>query len=187
MCDLTPYSEDLLKEYSKDLKSDISDIVEKAYKFFYCNRVSYNGVGGFSTSGIIRRNMSKSVSDYLSAIDGLYDIHNRLSGVIVHNTDAIGLIEKWDKQDTFIYCDPPYHQSTRTSARYKYDMDDNKQKEFIDLILSLKKCKMIISAYKCTEYDRLLFANWNRIDIEIKTQNNNRKGKSKIESLYINY
>jgi len=186
MCDLTPYSESLLKEYSSELKSDL-DIVDRAYKYFYCNRVSYNGLGGFSSSGVVRRNMSKSVSDFLSAIDGLYETHNRLSGVVVHNTDAIRLIEKWDKENTFIYSDSPYANETRSAGRYKHDMTDDNQDDYLNTLLNIKCANVLVSGYNCDRYSILENNGWKRIDMEIKTQNNNRKGKSKIESLWFNY
>lgn len=186
MCDLTPYSEKLLKEFTQELKSDIS-IIERAYKFFYCNRVSYNGLGGFSSSGVVRRNMSKSVSDYLSSIDGLYDVHNRLSGVVIHNTDALRLIEKWDKENTFMYLDPPYALETRSSGGYKHDMSDDDQDKFLNVLLSIKNAKVLVSGYNCDRYSTLEDNGWKRIDMEIKTQNNNRVGKLKIESLWFNY
>lgn len=186
MCDLTPYSEKLLKEFSQELKNDIG-ILERAYKFFYCNRVSYNGIGGFSSSDVVRRNMSKSVSDYLSAIDGLYEIHNRISGVIVHNTDGIKLIEKWDKENTFMYLDPPYALETRSSGRYKHDMTNEDQDRLLKTLLSINNAKVLVSGYNCDRYSILVNNGWKRIDMEIKTQNNNRVGKLKIESLWFNY
>ncbi|NPV13071.1 MAG: DNA adenine methylase [Ignavibacteria bacterium] len=187
LCDLTPYSEELLKEYTNDLKKDDLNILERAYKFFYCNRTSYNGVGGFSSSGVIRRKMSKPVSDYLSAIDGLYEIHNRLSSVIIHNTNALNLIKKWDKQNTFMYCDSPYANETRSSGKYKHDMTDKQQDEYLKILLSIKNAKILVSGYNCERYSILEKNGWNRIDMEIKTQNNNRISKSKIESLWYNY
>ena len=159
MCDLTPYSEKLLKEFSQDLKGDIS-ITDRAYKFFYCNRVSYNGLGGFSSSGVVRRNMSKSVSDYLSAIDGLYDVHNRLSGIIVHNTDALKLIEKWDKENTFMYLDPPYALETRSSGGYRHDMSDEDQDDFLNVLMSIKNANVLVSGYKCDRYTILEKNGW---------------------------
>lgn len=186
MCDLTPYSEKLLKEYTQSLKTEL-DIVERAYKYFYCNRVSYNGLGGFSASGVVRRNMSKSVSDYLSSIDGLYNTHDRLSGVVVHNTDALGLIQKWDKENTFIYSDSPYANETRSAGRYKHDMTNDDQDKYLNVLLNIKFAKILISGYNCDRYSVLENNGWKRIDMEIKTQNNNRKGKSKVESLWFNY
>ena len=185
LCDLTPFSEQLLTEYSKDLKLDIS-IVERAYKFFYMNRTAYNGLGGFSSTSVVRRNMSKSVSDYLSAIDGLYDIHNRLSSVIVQNTNAIVLIKKWDKDNVFMYCDSPYANETRSAGRYKHDFTDEMQDEYLSTLLGIKSSKILISGYNCDRYQVLENSGFKRVDMEIKTQNNNRKGKSKVESVWFN-
>lgn len=186
LCDLTPYSEQLNKEYSNDLKGNLS-MVQRAYKFFYVNRTCYNGLGGFSSSSVIRRNMSKSVSDYLSAIDGLSEIHNRLSSVMIFNQDAIQLIKKWDKPNVFMYCDSPYANETRSAGRYKHDFTDEMQNLYLKTILEIKNAKLLISGYKCDRYRILEENGFQRIDIEIKTQNNNREGKSKIESLWMNY
>ena len=65
--DLTFYSADIRKEFIEDLKRNDLSLVDRAYKYFYVNRSSFNGVGGFSTTLLVRRNMSKSVSDYLSS------------------------------------------------------------------------------------------------------------------------
>ena len=186
LCDITPYSEQLLKEYTKELKTELSTL-ERAYRFFYTNRVSYNGMGGFSTSSVIRRKMSKPVSDYLSSIDGLYEVQNRLSSVIVHNTDAFKLIPKWDKDNVFMYLDSPYANETRSSGRYKHDFTDEMQDEYLRILLNIKSAKILLSGYNCERYDVLEQNGFQRVDMEIKTQNNNRKGKSKIESLWMNY
>ncbi|MCK9477069.1 MAG: DNA adenine methylase [Candidatus Muirbacterium halophilum] len=186
-CDKTLYMEDIRKEYMIDLKNNDMDIVDRAYKYFYVNRTSYNGIGGFSSSPSIRRNMSKSVSDYLSTIDGLYDIHDRLSKVIIHNTDALKLIEKWDKPDTFMYLDSPYFHDTRTEARYKHDMSNEQQYEYLNLLISLKNAKVLVSGYKCDAYELLERNGFTRIDMEINTQNTKREPKTKIESLWFNY
>lgn len=187
LLDLTPYSEQILKEYSKDLKSDSLSTLDRAYKFFYLNRTSYNGLGGFSTSPVIRRNMSKPVSDYLSSIDGLYNIHNRLSKVIINNTDALGLITKWDKENTFFYLDSPYANETRSAGRYKHDFTDEMQDKYLSTLLNVRNAKLLISGYNCVRYEILERSGFRRIDMEIKTQNTNISGKSKIESLWFNY
>lgn len=186
LCDLTPYSEQLNKEYTKDLKGDL-ELLDRAYKFFYVNRSCYNGLGGFSSSSVIRRNMSKSVSDYLSSIDGLYQIHNRLSPVIIFNQDALKLIKKCDKENVFMYCDSPYANETRSAGRYNHDFTDEMQNSYLKTILEVKNAKLLISGYYCDRYKVLEENGFKRIDMEIKTQNNNREGKSKIESLWKNY
>jgi DNA adenine methylase len=185
-CDLTLYSEKLLNEYNKDLEKEL-DIEERAYKFFYTNRVSYNGIGGLSISHIVRRGMSKSISDYLSSIDKLFDIHNRLSNTIILNRDAIDIIKNNDKNNIFIYLDPPYVLATRSSGSYKHDYTDEDQDNLIEILKDIKNSKILLSGYNNDKYSILEDIGWKRVDIEIKTQNNNIKGRSKIESLWSNY
>lgn len=186
-CELSYHSEKIMNEYKEKLKDVDIDILERAYMFFYINRVGFNGFGGYSTSLVIRRKMSKSVSDFLSSIDRLEDVHQRLSGVIIHNRDAIELIQKYDKDYTFMYLDPPYHWETRTGARYKVDMNNNKQEKLIEVLSNIKNAKILLSGYDCEEYNTLLDIGWTKKDYVIKTQNSNQKGKTKIETLWKNY
>lgn len=186
-CDLTPYSKQIMEEFRDSLKNDELSILDRAYKYFIVNRTAYNGTGGFSAAPTIRRNMSKSISDYLSTVDNLIDVHQRISKVVVHNTDALNLIKKYDEEDWFMYLDPPYHQSTRTSVRYKEDMGNDKQEDFLDTVISCKNAKILISGYDCVEYDRLVENGWTKISFEVKTQNTNRVGKTKIETIWFNY
>jgi DNA adenine methylase len=184
-CDLAIYSEDFRNEYRKQLKVE-EDIVSRAFYFFYVNRTSHNGVGGFSSNLCIRRNMSKGVSDFLSSIDRLGDLHNRLSKVIVRNTDGIDLIKKYNSPKTLIYCDPPYEQSTRTEARYKVDMDRKDHEDFIDAVIQ-SKSKIVISGYHCDLYDKLIKNGFNMKTFEVKTISGTFKKKTKTETLYFNY
>ena len=187
ICELSYYSADLRNEYKKDLKDDKLDILERAYKFFYINRTSVNGVGGFSVATCIRRNMSKPVSDLLSTVDDLPAFHNRLSRVVIENTDGIDLISHYDRPKVFIYADPPYAHETRTDARYTVDMNDEQQKKLIDVLLRLKHAKVLLSGYDCKEYDKLVRNGWDKIKFKVKTQDGNRRPKIKTEILWKNY
>jgi DNA adenine methylase len=188
MCDLSLYSRQLRDEYKQDLKREDIDIVERAYKYFYVNRSSINSIGGFSVSTeCIRRNMSKSVSDFLSTIDGLRELHNRLSRVIIENMDGIELIKKYDRMGTFMYLDPPYHHITRGITRYKVDMSNEQQKELISTLIDLKHTKILLSGYDCKEYERLTKNGWKKLKFDVKTQDGNRNPKTKTEVLWKNY
>lgn len=184
--DLTPYSEEIHQSWAKDLKNEIPEL-ERAYKYFYINRTAYNGLGGFSISSVIRRGMSKPVSDYLSAVDGLPQAHNRLSKVVVTSRDGLELIKKWNVENTFIYSDSPYANETRSAGRYKFDFTDEMQDKYLDILVNLKHAKILVSGYNCQRYGKLEEAGFTRIDMEIKIQNTNQKDKSKIESLWKNY
>lgn len=186
LADLYPYSQDFRQDFKDKLKEsgELSD-VEKAFYFFYVNRTSHNGVGGFSVNNVIRRNMSKSTSDYLSAVDRLEELHQRLSKVIILNKDGVEVIEKYNNDKTLIYCDPPYHHSTRTSARYKQDMDNDKQIEFLKAV-NKSKSMILISGYKNDIYDEYL-KDWEEINFDVNTIGGNFKKKVKTETLWKNY
>jgi len=185
-CDLALYIEDLRKEFKDLLKTDNLSMVDRSFYFFYVNRTSHNGVGGFSKNTYIRRNLSKSISDFLSSIDRLPDIHNRLSKVIVTNTDGIELIKKYNDPRVLIYNDVPYEQSTRTSARYNVDMDRQGHIDFLDAVIE-SKSKILISGYDCELYNKLTENGFEKIQFEVKTISGNFEKKTKIESLWRNY
>jgi DNA adenine methylase len=184
-CDLAIYSEDLRKEYKALLKTDIP-IVDRAFYFFYVNRTSHNGVGGFSTNLSIRRKMSKSASDFLSAIDRLPELHHRISNLIVLNKDGIDIIEKYNSSNTFIYCDPPYEQSTRTSVRYSVDMNSESQERFINAAIN-SESKLLISGYVCELYKKLEENGFTKIQFNVNTIDSKMKPKTKTETLWKNY
>lgn len=154
--ELTFYSAQLRNEYKELLKLNDISIEDRAYYFIYVNRTSFNGVGGFSTTMTVRRNMSKSTSDYLSMIDSLPEIHNRLSSVVIEHRDIFDLIDKYDDTNVFMYLDPPYVKSTRSSSTdYEVEMSDDEHIKFVDRLLQCK-CKVLVSGYDHPIYDRLL-------------------------------
>ena len=154
--DCTPYSRALRDEYLHDLKERNNlSLIERAVRYFYVNRTSFNGQGSFCTNLHIRRGMSKAVSDYLSAVDRLQDIHERISRVIVENLDILSLLDKYSGEDTFFYLDPPYVHSTRKSmARYSCEMTDEQHIAMIEKIIK-HRGKFVISGYDCEIYRTL--------------------------------
>ncbi len=190
-CDMSIYSEMFRKIYKENLKRpftmDDDDIVNRAFEYFYVNRTSHNGIGGFSSTITIRRNMSKSISDMLSTIDRLPELHKRLSKVIISHTDGLELMKKYsDCDNVFLYCDPPYHQSTRTETRYSVDMNDELQESFIDTCIGVKS-KLLISGYNCEAYKRLEENGFKRIDFVRHTVSGTKQKKDVVESLWLNY
>lgn len=185
-CDFSYYSEDLRNEFKEDLKDPNISIVDRAFKFFFVNRTSHNGIGGFSINKYVRRGMSKSNSDFLSAIDRLPELHDRLSRLIVTNRDGVELIKKHDNERFMIYADPPYEQSTRTSARYSVDMDRDKHIEFLDVVIK-SKSKILISGYDCELYNPLEENGFKKIQFNVNTVSGKWKPKTKVETLWKNY
>jgi len=188
-CELTYYSEDLRKEYINVLRKDDDSIsiVDRAFMYFYVNRTSRNSIGGISINGYsVRRGMSKSVSDFLSAVERLPELHDRLSKTIVLNRDAVELIKKYDDEKVFFYCDPPYDWSTRTSTRYAVDMDGDKQDEFLDAVIN-SKAKILISGYDCDRYKILTDNGFEKYQFTSHVYDTKNNSTEKIETLWRNY
>lgn len=185
-CDLVLYTEDLRNEFKDRLRRDDISMEDRAFYFFYVNRTSYNGIGGFSKNVWIRRNMSKSISDFLSSIDRLPEIHDRLSRVIVTNTDGIELIKKHNTPNVMIYNDPPYEWSTRTSARYDVDMNREDHIRFLDVAINTK-AKMLISGYDCELYNVLDRNGYSRINFNVNMVSGKNEKKIKTEIIWKNY
>ena len=178
--DLTYYSEQLRNEFKQDLKGELS-LEDRAYKFIFVNRSSFNGVGGFSTTMLARRNMSKSCSDYLSMIDKLPEIHNRLSSVIIEHKDIFDLIDKYDKETTFMYLDPPYVKETRLSNQtYECEMTNEQHRQLCERLLTFKG-KVLLSGYD-NEIYKILDDKF--IKIEFQSPN---AGSSATAVLWRNY
>ena len=164
---LTPYSHDLRDEYKEKLNGELS-IEDRAYYFFYVNRTSFNGIGGFSFNPLVRRGCSKSISGYLSAIDNLENIYERMCHAVIENRDIFDLIDHYDAEDTFFYLDPPYVQSTRKSSqKYKEEFEDELHIKLVDRVLSLKG-KCLISGYDSPIYDKLVENGWHKIEFKSK-------------------
>lgn len=186
LCDCSYYNEYFRQEFKEKLKDNNLSELMRAYYFFYVNRSSHNGVGGFSMNRVVRRNMAKSVSDFMSTIDRLPEIHQRLSKVMVLCRDGIELMNEYSSPNVFMYCDPPYVLSTRTSARYVVDMTDEQQNSFIETCLR-SKAKLLISGYDNELYNQLTDNGFTKLQFEVNTISGNRKPKTKVETLWKNY
>lgn len=185
---LLPYSEQLRKEYKDKIKTNtFADSIEKALAFYYVNKTSVNGIGGFCTNSVVRRKLPKCVSDYLSSVDRLDEIHQRLSNVIITNRESLKLISGWDRDNTFIYCDPPYEQSTRTSARYSVDADRTHHENLVEILLTIKKSSVLLSGYNNVVYQPLVDKGWRKESFVVKTVDGKRLPKEKTEVLWMNY
>jgi DNA polymerase-1 len=141
-----------------------ADPLADAVAFFVDCRQSRAGMmNGFTplTRTRTRRGVNGNASEWWSAVEGLADVHARLSRVVVENLPAVEVIRREDTPATLFYCDPPYLHDTRTSKdAYAFEMTDADHRELLQV---LKDCKgkVMLSGYPSDLYDREL-AGWNR-------------------------
>jgi DNA adenine methylase len=101
-----------------DAAAPAGDAVDRAVRFFVRCRQSLAGrMKGFTgiTKTRTRRGMNNEVSAWLTCVEGLPAVHDRLKRVLILNDEALTVIRKQDGSRTFLYLDPPYLDSTRTS------------------------------------------------------------------------
>ena len=133
--------------------------------------------------------MNEQVSSWLTAIEGMPEVHARLKRVVILNDDAITVIQREDSPNTLFYCDPPYLHDTRvTTADYEKEMSAEEHMKLLAVLGPLKG-KFILSGYRNELYDES--ANrfgWRRIDREIDCKASAAKEKpTRVESLWMNY
>lgn len=188
--DLIPFSESVWKESVEAMNSE--DPIESAIGFFIRARQSRQGLmRSFATLSRTRtrRRMSEQVSSYLTAIDGLEDVHRRLQTVVVLNEDACKVIKQQDGRDTLFYCDPPYVHETRSATEaYSFEMSVAQHEELLQVLETIQG-KFILSGYNCSLYEAFAIRNkWRREDKLIDNKASSSKTKEKkCESLWMNY
>lgn len=168
------------------------DPVHRAVVFFVKYRQSRQGLGkDFATlsRNRTRRGMNEQVSSWLTAIDGLPEIHERLKRVVILSNDALKVIRSQDGPNTLFYLDPPYiHKSRETTGEYEFEMDEPDHCDLLETISHING-KFILSGYKSDIYDEWERANgWRRVDIEIDNKASGRSIKEiKTERLWMNF
>lgn len=163
----------------------------RAACFFVRNRQSRQGLGkDFATpTKRLRRGMNENVSAWLSAVDGLPEVHARLRRVEIRNQPAIEFIRELDLPDALFYCDPPYLHETRVSTgEYRHEMTASEHKELLNCLNNIKG-KFVLSGYRSVMYDNHADEHgWNRVDFEIDNKASGKKKKEvKVECVWMNY
>jgi DNA adenine methylase len=140
------------------------------------------------------------VHAYLSSIERLPDIYDRLRGVQTEHLDFRKIFKVYDTPNTFFYLDPPYVHSTRkTTNDYEHEMTDQDHEELVERLLRVKG-KAMLSGYENPIYERLEQAGWEKHCFEVKLNNvacgskdtlqsngSGRRKESRIETIWVNY
>lgn len=174
---------------------------ERAFYFFVVARQAFNGKPGIPSwsmsTGKSSRGMASTCSKYLSSVDRLPAVHERLKRVQIDNTDFRNFfklyISKWDYEDSFVYLDPPYVPETRISKKaYRFEMSYEDHEDLIHLLLShYGNSKFMLSGYDNPLYNILEQNGWNKICFEWTswaTRNSKISEKPRrTECIWINY
>lgn len=168
-----------------------ADPVDRAVAYFVKARQSMMGMGkGFApiSTSRTRGGMNEQVSAWLSAVEGLPLVHERLKRVLILAEDGIDLITKFDKPGVLQVMDPPYFPSERTENLYREETPTGKHSRLVWRLLRVKNAFVCLSGYHCPLYAELEKAGWRRVDKEIDNKMSKKAVKpKKVESLWMNY
>jgi len=190
MCQATPFSEQLWKDQDDEALGK-GTAVDRAWAFFVRCRQSRSGDReSFATvsTGRRRRGMNEQVSAWLSAIDGLEEIHARLQRVLMLTEDGVRLLKKYDGKKVFAFMDPPYPSDTRTKNLYQFEMSDAQHEELL-LTLGRFRGKFLLSTYPNPLYEAAAKKyKWTFRDLVIDNKlSGKREKEKKIERVYANF
>ncbi len=172
---LTEYGEGLFLD-CRDTWRDEGDELVRAWKWWVVARQSFSGRFDSGTHGHTRtkanRGMAREVSTWLSSIDRLPLVVERLRRTQILCGDAIRAMRCCDTPDCLHYLDPPYVHSTRLDAQrrdgvprgYSHEMDDADHAALVEYLLHEVEGKVVLSGYRHEVYEPLEAAGWRRLD-----------------------
>jgi DNA adenine methylase len=107
--------------------------------------------------------------------------HSRNRLVQIENQTAVKLIERYNRKNVFIYCDPPYVMSTRNNRIYACEMTDADHKELLELLMN-HQGPVMLSGYQNEIYQELL-GEWHMQTKKVNCE----AGGERVEALWTNY
>ena len=166
--------------------------VQRAVKFFIRYRQSRTGAGlDFNDLSKVRtrRGMNEQAASWITAVEGLPQVHRRLRGVVIFNKKALAVIREQDSPHTLFYLDPPYLGTSRVDDKvYDHEMSLQDHHDLLGLLPSLQG-KWILSGYPSRVYDvwQNTHSFW-RHDIKVKDNASGQKTKpERTECLWTNF
>ncbi|MFO0965473.1 MAG: DNA adenine methylase [Gemmataceae bacterium] len=174
LCEATPLSELEYRRASAELPDPRDEPVQAAWAFFVRCRQSLAGrMKGFTgvTKTRTRRGMNNDVSAWLTAVEGLPQVHARLKRVLILNRPALEVLRGHDGPHTLFYLDPPYvHETRATTGEYDHEMTAEEHRALLTVLSELKG-RFLLSGYRSALYDDVAAERgWRRHDFELPNQ-----------------
>lgn len=185
--EFTPYSREIYNEAKEYEKHEIGSIQRSAL-YFINIRFSFSGSLNAGW-GYSLKDDSLNTKKWFSSVKRLPQIVKRLKQVQIENDDFFKVMIRYQNNDCFMYCDPPYLMETRKDKKiYKHEMTNEDHERFLKTCL-ICKGKMMISGYDSDMYNDYL-SGWYKKEIKVKLHMDNsqlRDKQDRTEVLWMNY
>lgn len=104
------------REWFQDWKNQLEvrglTDIQRAARYYYIQRLAFGGKVKHRSYGVqIDRAIPRI--NILRIEEEMSTVHLRLAHVRIENLTWQNLIKRYDKPDTFFYCDPPYYKGSR--------------------------------------------------------------------------
>jgi DNA adenine methylase len=164
--------------------------VERARRFFVRCRQAYQGSGLVEYNrfnnciNTSEKHLSKNVSKFLSAVNRLEDVIERLKQIQIEMLDFRDCLSRYDIPGAFFYVDPPYELRKRNYKKmYAHEFSDDDHRELSEL-LHRSAGKVMISMYESELYNELYndwyFVKFNGVGHSVKVE-------KQVECIWMNY
>lgn len=197
MLAMTPYSRtefELAKEPS-DINRDVSGniitgypAVLEAHKLLIRAQMGFGSAGATRSKTGFRLDTARggtSIQALWSELpETILSVTERLSNVIIENSDAYQVIQQHDRSDTLFYLDPPYTLGTRTNkdSYGDFEMQESEHERLLEL-MQKSKGMFVISGYDNELYNDVLI-DWTKSSRQTAISSHNGSGK-RIEVLWV--
>lgn len=191
----TPVSEWHWEQAAECIRSRYGrSLVDWALAFFIQVRQSLAGRGKCFTAlsrSRTRRGMNEQASAWLTAVEGLPQVHERLKRIVLRCQPAMEVIRQEDAPDTLFYLDPPYLPSTRHDGGGEYgehEMTEQDHRELLERLRTLKG-KFLLSGYSSPLYNAVATVEGWRCHEKVVANHTSHeavKGKE-VECIWVNF
>ncbi len=182
----------MAKEYEENCFQGLDEI-ERAKMIYVINTQSFNSAGkSFSKKDIADETYRKHIRSTLPLV------RERLQNIRIFSMDGLEMIKEMkDKEEAFLFLDPPYRQELRgENARnvYKHEMSDDEQIRLLQTVRDAR-CKIMLCGYRNENgvdlYDCYLKDyNWHCYKImDVAKSSQSKSGKKDVghEYIWVNY
>lgn len=144
-------------EFDRLAGLDLTELndVQRAHRFYYLIMAGWGGelhYPRFQTSITDAGHGNRLFGALKTLRQRLEPIHKRLRTVIIENLDWQDCIDRYDRQGTVMYIDPPYPGN---GCNYSHNMRDWESHKLLAERLSRAECKWILSSYDKPEIREL--------------------------------
>ncbi len=109
------YSREIYEMYRKGDTHYLTEI-ERAVRFFYMINIAF----GSKWNGVFGISKDAKASSVIHDMSMIREVNERFRSTYIEHLSFIELIPKWDSEESFFFCDPPYIDTAQYANSFSY-------------------------------------------------------------------